>query len=152
MSRPLTERQITQADYTMRVIRNVCIVLALLVILMLGGCPHYGVWQQGLAGQAEFNRAEQNRRVKVEEARAALESARLLAEAEVQRARGAAEANKVLADGLGGPEGYLRYLYIQQLGNSEKNERTIIYVPTEAMLPITEAGRTVRTPAPAAAP
>jgi hypothetical protein len=39
---------------------------------------------------------------------------------------------------LGGPEGYLRYLQIQAL---EDSKASLIYVPTEAGLPVTEARR-----------
>lgn len=119
-------------------------ILLLVCILVVGsgmwGCPTYNVWQQGLQGQAELARAEQNRQIKVEEAVAMKESAVFLADAEVARARGVAEANAIIADGLGGSEGYLRYLWIQQLGS---NGSDIIYVPTEAGIPILEAGRAV---------
>ena len=72
------------------------------------------------------------------EARAKLESAKALADAEVLRAQGAARANRILQDSLGGPNGYLRYLQIQAL---ESSRASLIYVPTEAGLPITESGR-----------
>lgn len=100
--------------------------------------PNYGVWQQELAGRAELVRAEQNRRIAVLEAQARLEAEELNAEAEVARARGVAEANSIVAEGLGGPEGYLRYLWIQSL---YENQQDVIYVPTEAGIPILEAGR-----------
>ena len=64
---------------------------------------------------------------------------------EVERAKGVAEANRIVADGLGGPEGYLRYLYIEHLAQSQGQ---IIYVPTEGGLPILEAGRLRQRPAP----
>lgn len=112
------------------------IVCLLVLASIMGGCPVYNVWQQDLQGQAELARAEQNRRIAIEEARAAEESAKSYANAEVIRARGVAEANSIIADGLGGPDGYLRYLWIQQLPDGKT-----VYVPTEAGLPITEAGR-----------
>lgn len=98
----------------------------------------YNVWAAEKTGEAEFAQANQNRRIKVEEARAHLDSAKLLAQAEVERAKGVAEANDIIADGLGGPEGYLRYLYIQQVSN---NDNQVIYLPTEAGVPILEAGK-----------
>lgn len=114
----------------------------LLFVTLVGGCmagyPRYAVWQQGLRGQAELKRAEQNRKVQVEEARARLESAKLLAQAEVERARGVKESNDIIADGLGGAEGYLRYLYINGLSDNAKGGQ-VIYIPTEAGLPILEA-------------
>src|SRR5689334_7947674 len=67
-----------------------------------------------------------------------MESAQFLAEAEVTRAKGAAQANHILQNSLGGPDGYLRYLTIQAYENTHAQ---LIYVPTEAGIPITEARR-----------
>ena len=118
------------------------ITVGVLAVAVLGsalwGLPQYGVWQQELAGRAELVRAEQNRRMAVLEAQARLEAEELNALAEVARARGVAEANSIVAEGLGGPEGYLRYLWIQSLG---ENGQDVIYIPTEAGLPILEASR-----------
>jgi len=98
----------------------------------------YTVEQQALQGEAELKRAEQNRQIRIQEAMAKKESAVFLAEAEVARAHGVAEANQIIAEGLGGPEGYLRYLWIQTL---EQGSRDVIYIPTEANIPILEATR-----------
>jgi regulator of protease activity HflC (stomatin/prohibitin superfamily) len=106
--------------------------------LLLLGWPQYRVYQQRLAGEARLAEAQSSRQVAILEARAKKESAIALAEAEVIRAEGAAKANKILQDSLGGPEGYLRYLQIQAL---EESKASLIYVPTEAGLPVTEAKR-----------
>jgi hypothetical protein len=110
-------------------------------ILSLALGPYYNVWQQGLSGAAQLKRAEQNRKIRIQEAQAAFESAKLTAKAEVEQARGAAEANKIMAQSLGGPEAYLRWKYINMLEQKRETERTVIYVPTEAQIPITEATR-----------
>ena len=101
------------------VIRDLALLAVALIIAGMWGCPQYKVWQQGLAGEAELKRAEQNRRVRVLEAQANLDSAKLLNQAEVERAKGVADANKIIAEGLGGPEGYLRYLWIQGLNDGK---------------------------------
>lgn len=126
--------------------------LAILLIVVVGGglgsCAAYNsvrVWNAETAGEAELAQATQNRKIKVLEAQAKMDSAALEANAEVARARGLAEANRIVADSLGGPEGYLRYLYIQNL---EQSQGQIIYVPTEGGLPILEAGRLNRAPVP----
>lgn len=127
--------------------------LFLLLVLVgggLGSCAAYNsvrVWNAETAGEAELAQARQNRQIATLEAEAKLESAKLLAQAEVERAKGVAEANRIVADGLGGPEGYLRYLYIEHLAQSQGQ---IIYVPTEGGLPILEAGRLRSKAAPAA--
>jgi hypothetical protein len=131
------EAAIQNASITRWAVRG-GIVLLLLISGVMYGCPQYNVWEQDLAGAAELARAEQNRQIKVQEAQAFADSAQSLAEAEVTRARGVAEANNIIADGLGGSEGYLRYLWIQTL---ESGGNDVIYVPTEAGIPILEAGR-----------
>lgn len=80
-------------------------VSLLLVILCLAGCPYYNVFQQEMSGRAMLAEAQSSRQTKVLEARATMESAQLLAQAEVRRATGAAEANHILQGSLGGPAG-----------------------------------------------
>lgn len=120
-----------------------CIAVAILAgIVLIGllmfGYPQYRVYSQRLAGEAALAEAQSSRQVAILEAHAKKESAIELAEAEVIRAKGAAQANAILQGSLGGPEGYLRYLQIQAL---ESTHASLIYVPTEAGLPVTEARR-----------
>ena len=117
----------------------IVIALILTAAAMFIG-PQWNVWRADLAGQAALAQAENERKVLIEEAKARLESSKFYAAAEVERAKGVAEANRIIADGLGGPEGYLRYLWIQKLG---ENQQDVIYIPTEAGVPILEAGRAV---------
>lgn len=113
-------------------------IAGLFFLLSLAGCPHYSVWQNEMSGKAEYARAEQNRRIAVTEAQAKLDAAKLTNQAEIERAKGLAEANKLIGDSLKGNEAYLRYLWIDSI---KSNNANIIYVPTEAGLPILEAGR-----------
>lgn len=122
----------------MKEILTVVFAVCVLIALSLYGCPKYNVWQQGLAGQAELAKAEQNRKIAVQEAEAKKESAKALAEAEVIRAEGVAKANKIIGESLRNNESYLRYLWINSLNDNRQN---VIYVPTEAGLPILEAGK-----------
>lgn len=98
----------------------------------------YNLWSSALEGEAELKKAEWNRQISVREAQAKKDSAILLAQAEVERAKGVAQANKIIGDSLHGNEAYLRYLWIDSLQNTKDQ---IIYVPTEANLPILEAGK-----------
>lgn len=100
--------------------------------------PIYNVWSSEQSGRAELRKAEQNRQIAIEEAKAKMESAKMLSEAEIVRARGVAEANKIIGDSLKGNEAYLRYLWIDGLN---RNNQNVIYVPTEAGLPVLEAGK-----------
>ena len=114
----------------------VVVFLGILLAASMAGCPRYRVWQQEMKGRAELVRARENRKIKIEEAEAIKESSVFLAEAEIIQARGVAEANKIIGDSLKDNTAYLRYLWVKGLqdGSSE-----VIYVPTEANLPILEA-------------
>ena len=111
------------------------VVTALAVALFAGG-PVYNVWTQGMNGKAELQKAEYTRKVAVLEAQAKMDSASKLADAEVERAKGVAEANRIIGDSLKDNPRYLQYLYITGLQEgSEKGNRTI-YVPTEGGMPV----------------
>ena len=99
--------------------------------------PWYNVWSQEMEGKAEFAKAEQNRKIKIEEARANLEAEKLNAQAEVERAKGAAEAIKI-ENGSITPT-YIQYLWVRQ--QSDLSDKTVIYIPTESNLPLLESTR-----------
>ena len=109
-------------------------VVALILILMFG-MPVYRVWAQEMSGRAEYAKAEQNRKIKIEEAKANLEAEKLNAQAEVERAKGAAQAIEI-ENGKLTPT-YIQYLWVRQQGSN--NVEKIIYIPTEASMPILEA-------------
>lgn len=121
-----------------KVLRNIAIGTFALIIGCAVVIPTYSVWQKGMAGKAELAQAEANRKIKIAEAEAAKESAKSLAEAEIIRARGVAEANRIIGDSLKNNEAYLRYLYVNSLAEKDAN---VYYIPTEAGLPILEAGK-----------
>ena len=115
---------------------SIFVIAGLFVILW--GYPQYRVWSQEMEGKAEFAKAEQNRRIKIEEAKANLEAEKLNAQAEIERAKGAAAAIKIENGSI--TEKYIQYLWVRQQNNL--NDKTVIYIPTENNLPILEAGRT----------
>ena len=123
-------------------------LMAIGIVVVIGGLafglPQYNVWTKTLNGKALLQEQEYVRQVKVLEAKALKDAAVLQAEAEVERAKGAASANKILGESLKGNSEYLQYLYIQNLENSDNSkENTVIYVPTEKgiPIPITESQR-----------
>lgn len=120
----------------------VLIVTALFLIIGgVGSCmyirPKYNVWSQEMDGKAEFAKAEQNRKIKIEEAKANLEAEKLNAQAEIERAKGAAEAIRIENGSI--TPAYIQYLWVRQQNANTNNK--IIYIPTEAGLPVLEAGR-----------
>ncbi len=124
------------------------IVGGVIVVTVVGmaGCPVYNVWEARKKGEAELAQATANRMIKVQEAEATRESAIKLAEAEWERAKGAARAAKEIGSSLKGNEEYLRYLWLHSLDTDKGKD--VIYVPTEANLPLLEASRFSRSPAP----
>jgi len=114
-------------------IGGIVVVLGLLVG-MLWAIPNYKVYSRELNGKAQLREAEWNKQIAIEEAAALKESAKLISEAEVIRAQGIADANKIIAGSIS--EEYIKYKFVEGLndGNTE-----VIYVPTEANLPILEA-------------
>jgi glucose/arabinose dehydrogenase len=94
--------------------------------------PVYGVWQQGLSGEASLARATQERQILVEQSLAELQSAENIAAAIAIVGQAAKDF----------PE-YRQQMFIGGFTEAlkEGNIDQIIYVPTEGMIPITEAGR-----------
>lgn len=133
----MENEKVTPGQWT--VVGSVIMILLLVIIfLFMWGCPTYNVWQKTLEGEAELKKAEWSRQIAVREAQAKLDSSKMLAEAEIQRAKGTAEANKIIGDSLKNNEAYLRYLWIHNL---EEGKNEVIYIPTEAGMPILEAGK-----------
>lgn len=132
-------------SYTVLTVIGIIFILAFFIF----GIPALKPWWAQKTGQAELAQAEQNRQIAITEAQAEAQAATSKAEAQIKiaqaeaqaeiiRAEGVAQANEIIGQSLEDNEAYLRYLWLQGLsdGNSE-----VIYVPTEANLPILEASR-----------
>jgi predicted aminopeptidase len=117
----------------------VAFIVMILAAVGLWGCPQYSVYSQRLQGEAELARASYNRQVAVQEAEAKKAAAQNLADAEVIRATGVAKANAIIGESLKNNEAYLKYLWITDVTGNKSP--TVIYVPTEANIPLLEAGR-----------
>lgn len=117
---------------------------SLVVAITLGmwGCPQYSVYSMRMDGESQLAHATYSKQVQVRDAEGKLEAAKYLAQTEVERAKGVAAANAIIGDSLKNNEAYLRWLYIEAL--KEKAGTEVIYVPTEAGLPILEAGKRVK--------
>lgn len=96
--------------------------------------PTYSVWQQEQLGKANLARAAQERQIMIEQANAELQSAGIRAEAIALVGEMAAKY----------PE-YRQQEFIGAFAEAlkEGNIDQIYYIPTEAGIPITEAGRFV---------
>lgn len=106
--------------------------ILLLLIFMLWAWPQYKVWQQGLTGEAALKRAQQTKQIMIETARAEKDAAVLRAEAIGIIGQAAKDFPEYRAQEFMGAFGEaLR----------EGNINQVIYVPTEANVPILEAGK-----------
>lgn len=112
--------------------------IVLFMWLLAALYAEYAVWSKAKSGEALLKEAEWTRQITVKEAQAKFDSSSLLAKSEIERAKGVAEANKIIGNSLKGNEAYLRYLWIDSLQHTQDK---VIYVPTENGLPILEAGK-----------
>lgn len=116
------------------------IIVGVFVFLLVffAGCPQYRIYEQRLAGEAELAHSHYARQVQIQDAESKYEAAKSLAMAEVERAKGVAQANVIIGTSLKDNEAYLKWLWIEGLKDKGND---VIYVPTEAGLPILEAGK-----------
>jgi regulator of protease activity HflC (stomatin/prohibitin superfamily) len=124
------------------------LVIVMFVVAFIFACmgvyPYYHVYAQRMDGQAQLAHATASKEVAVAEAKAKMESAEFLSKAEIIRAEGVAKANTIIGDSLKDNESYLRYLWIQNLERTGNQQ--VIYIPTEAGLPILESTRHLQLP------
>lgn len=120
---------------------GVGLAIMLIIAVMMFGLPIYNVWQQEMAGKAEMAKAEQNRKILIEEAKARLEAEKLNAQAEIERARGMAEAMKIENGTLNSV--YNQYLFIRTLEKlaDKGNLPQIIYMPSEGLVPVMDMSK-----------
>ncbi|QUM88864.1 hypothetical protein HWV03_08660 [Moritella sp. 36] len=130
------------------------------ISLILWAWPKYKVYNMEMHGIASLKEAKWSKQILIEEAKAREQAALMQAKArvtlaqaegeaqivrakaegkaDIELAKAAAEANKIIGESLKNNEAYLRYIWIKGLqdGNGER-----IYIPTEAGMPILEAGK-----------
>ncbi len=128
MNKEMTDAQIGR--YILGALAFVILFIIGIIFLWKLVSPQLNLYQANVEKQAQ-----------IAEARAVRDSSSLLAEAEVERARGVAEANEIIANSIT-PE-YTRWLYVDQL---DEIDGQVIYIPTEAGLPILEAERLAEPP------
>lgn len=112
------------------VTRVAVVVIALLLVgtpVVMFGYPLYRVWSSEQSGRASFAQAEQEKKIQIEQARAEVESAKLRA-----------EAIEIIGTKLKEFPEYRDQEFISQFGDAlnQGNIQQIIYVPTEANIPI----------------
>ncbi|MHC8950461.1 hypothetical protein ACYX7F_16080 [Sphingobacterium hungaricum] len=117
--------------------KGTLILVGLAAVIILGlmfGLPVYSVWQQEMSGKARLAEATHSRQILVEQARAEKEAAVLQA-----------DAIKIMGEAAQKYPEYRKQEFIGAFGEALKagTISQIIYVPTEASIPIVEASRTI---------
>jgi hypothetical protein len=116
------------------------LVVISIIVLLIWLWPKYNIYSSRMSGEAELAQANYSKQVMVQTAIAKNQAAEYEAQAEITRAGGVAKANQIIGDSLKNNEAYLRYLFVNNLADTKDQ---VIYVPTEASLPILEAGHHV---------
>lgn len=109
-----------------------------IILLFMIISPLYAPWHQAQMGKAEIARAKYNRQILVTTAQAQEEAAKYTAQADIIRAQGVAQANKIIGESLQNNKDYLAWKFIDELPT---NKNQIIYLPANGQLPFTEANR-----------
>lgn len=98
----------------------------------------YGVWSAHKEGQADLAKARNDQQVQVAQAQGRLNAAELNKQAEIIDAEAVSKSVEIIGKALHDNHGYLQWKWIHMM---EDNKNSVIYVPTEASLPILEAGK-----------
>ena len=107
-------------------------ILTLILFLSAIAFRHYNVWSMEMQGKAKLAEATQSRQIQIEQAKAELEASKMRAQA-IQIMGEAAQKY---------PE-YRQQEFMASFGEAlrEGKMSQIIYIPTEANIPLMEAGK-----------
>ena|SRR5882724_3134800 len=103
------------------------------------GYPRWRVWASHQAGLADLQRAKNEQQIQIAQAQSRLDAAELNKKAAVIEAQAVALQITEIGQQLTEHDLYLKWQWIKMMEERPKN--SIIYVPTEANLPILEATR-----------
>ena len=112
-----------------RVVSFILLLVLLVVLLLAWGRPQWEVYNSQMVGKARLAEAEYGRQALVSEAKARQDAAEM-----------EAHAIRTVGKALDDNPKYLTRLWIEKVN---ENGNSVIYVPTEAGLPILEAGRRI---------
>lgn len=117
-------------------------VVALIVFWSLVGYPKWRVWAAHQEGLADLAAAKNEQQIQIAQAQSRLDAAQLNKQAAIIEAEAVAEQVAKIGTELTHHDLYLRWQWIKMMEMAhDGNDSTIIYVPTEANLPVLEAGR-----------
>lgn len=122
-------------------------VVTAIITWALVGYPKWRVWSSHQAGLADLQRAKNEQQIQVAKAQGRVDAAVLNKQAAIIEAEAVAEQIKAIGTQLTAHDLYLRWQWIKMMEDTHADSETsVIYVPTEANIPILEATR-LREPA-----
>lgn len=101
--------------------------------------PTYGVWSAHKSGEAELAKAKNEQQIQTAKAQGRLDAAQLNKQAAIVEAEAVAKQIEVIGNNLQKHDLYLKWQWIKMM--EDHSDQATIYIPTEAGLPILEAGR-----------
>ncbi len=101
--------------------------------------PHWRVWAAHQRGLADLQQAKNEQQIQIAQAQSRLDAASLNKQAAIIEAEAVAAQIQAIGDKLTKHDLYLRWQWIKMMEDTA-GEHNTIYVPTEANIPILEAG------------
>jgi regulator of protease activity HflC (stomatin/prohibitin superfamily) len=117
----------------------IVLVVVVLIVWTLFLQPIWRVWASQKQGEADLQQAHKEQQIQVSKAQGRLDAAKLNKEAAVIEAEAVAAQIEKIGTNLKEHDLYLKWQWIKMM--EERPESSVIYVPTEANLPILEAGK-----------
>lgn len=128
-------------EFDMSTIIEVAVFIIVVILAWtLFGYPHWRVWASHQEGLADLQMAKNEQQIQVAQAQARLDAAQLNKQAAVIEAEAVALQIKEIGEQLTQHDLYLRWQWIKMMEDTA-SDNSVIYVPTEANLPILESQR-----------
>lgn len=116
--------------------------MLVLLLWILVGYPKWRVWAAHQAGLADLQRARNEQQIQTARAQGRLDASGLNKKAAIVEAEAVAAQIDAIGSQLTRHDLYLRWQWIKMMEDTHSDSETsIIYVPTEANIPILEAMR-----------
>jgi hypothetical protein len=118
----------------------VVVIVVMNMIWSLGIGPRWKVWAAHQEGLADLAKANNEQQIQIAKAKARLDAAELNKKAAIVEAEAVAAQIEAIGSQLTEHDLYLRWQWIKMMEDGNSGAK-VIYVPTEANLPILEASR-----------
>lgn len=114
-------------------------IVLVLIVWSLFGLPVWRVWAQSKQGEADLQQAHKEQQIQVSKAQGRLDAASINKQAAIIEAEAVSAQIERIGKTLTEHDLYLRWQWIKMM--EERPNNSVIYVPTEANMPILEAGK-----------